>query len=233
MSTILALTAVIIVPIAIVAFLPKNKGFFERNRVKGFGLGVYLMLVAVLLYEGIKEGSTTAGFVWFIVGLSLSFAIGLTLKEFHHHHSEEERATSHTRASTWRILISDFFHNIVDGLGVIAGFAISPTVGIVSFLGVLGHQIIQQIGQQILLVGSGTEAKKAVWISLVVALSIFIGFWIEESVEALLLAFSAGVVAWKVWVDVTHTQWNKEVASGFILGSLLLAIILLSVPHFH
>src|SRR3989344_7594515 len=104
--------------------------------VKGFGLGVYLMLVVVLLYEAVEEKGVVPGFSWLLAGLLISFVIGFLFKEFHHHHSEEEKLSSHSRASTWRILVSDFFHNIVDGLAIIAGFTISPTIGIISFLGV-------------------------------------------------------------------------------------------------
>lgn len=233
MEIILALIGVVVLPILVVAFLPRNKSFFEKSIVKGFGLGVYLMLVMVLFYESIESGGVVQGVTWLLVGLLFSFFIGFLFKEFHHHHSEEEKVLRHSKASTWRILFSDFFHNIVDGLAIIAGFYISPTVGIIAFLGVLGHQIVQQIGQQILLVESGLESKRAIWVSFIIALSIFLGFVIAESLEPILLAISAGIVAWKVWVDLTHLKWDKKVASGFVLGSLLLATILFSVPHQH
>lgn len=233
MEIILALVGVVVLPLLVVAFLPRNKSFFEKSIVKGFGLGVYLMLVMVLFYESVENGGVNLGVTWLLVGLIFSFLIGFLFKEFHHHHSEEEKKSRHNRASTWRILISDFFHNIVDGLAIIAGFYISPTVGIIAFLGVLGHQIVQQVGQQILLVENGVNSKRALLISFFVALSIFLGFIISSSLESMLLAFSAGIVAWTVWVDLTHMKWDKKVASGFVLGSLLLATILFSVPHQH
>lgn len=233
METILALAGVTIIPIIVVALLPRNRSFFEKSIVKGFGLGVYLMLVVVLLYEAVKENGVVPAFSWLIVGLVLSFIIGLLLKEFHHHHSDDEKVLTHNKASTWRILVSDFVHNIVDGLAIIAGFAIGPSVGVIAFLGVLGHQILQQVGQQILLVESGMQAKKAIFISFLIALSIFLGFIVDHSLEAILLALSAGIVAWKVWVDLINLKWDKKVASGFVIGSLLLASTILAVPHGH
>jgi zinc transporter ZupT len=233
MEIILALLGVTLIPIIIVTLLPKNRSFFEKSIVKGFGLGVYLMLVVVLLYEAVEIAGVAAGFTWLLAGLFLSFLIGVLFKEFHHHHSEEEKKLSHNKAGTWRILVSDFFHNIVDGLAIVAGFAISPTVGFIAFLGVLGHQIVQQVGQQILLVESGMKPLRAIVVSLLIAMSIFLGFFLQESLESIILAFSAGIVAWKVWVDITHMKWDKKVATGFIVGALLLASILLVVPHSH
>ncbi len=234
MQLILVLAGVSIIPIALVAFLPRKESFFAHGAVRGFGLGIYLMLVVVLFTEAVEGGGSLAGTIWLLVGLLVSFLIGLSLKEFHHHHTEEDRAHSHSRASTSRILVSDFFHNIVDGMAIITGFAISPAVGAISFLGVLGHQILQQVGQHILLVESGIEAKRALIISFFVSLSVFIAFLIEgESIEATLLALSAGIVAWKVWTDLVHATWDKKTITGFLAGALVLAIVLLSIPHGH
>jgi zinc transporter ZupT len=174
MEIILALVGVVVLPLLVVAFLPRNKSFFEKSIVKGFGLGVYLMLVMVLFYESVESGGVSLGVTWLLAGLIFSLLIGFLFKEFHHHHSEEEKVFRHSRASTWRILVSDFFHNIVDGLAIIAGFYISPSVGMIAFLGVLGHQIVQQVGQQILLVENGIESRKALLVSFFVALSIFL-----------------------------------------------------------
>ncbi len=233
MQIILALAGVSLVPIIIVALLPKDKSFFEKSAVKGFGLGVYLMLVFVLLSEAIEARGSIYGLSFLALGLIFSFFIGLIVKEFHHHHSDEEKISSHNQASTWRVLISDFFHNIVDGIAIIAGFAINPAVGLVSFAGVLGHQVIQQIGQQILLVEGGVQAKMAIFISFGISLSIFLGFAVSNSFEAMLLAMSAGIVTWKVWVDLAHIKWDKKTAAGFVAGALILLSILLSVPHQH
>ncbi len=230
-----ALAGVSIIPILVTIFLPKEKSFFEKSTVRGFGLGVYLMLVVVLLKEAVSEGGIVTSSIWFAGGFLLSLLIGLVLKEFHHHHTEEERLHSHNVTSTYRILISDFFHNIVDGIAIITGFILSPAIGMTSFLGVLGHQIIQQTGQQILLVESGTTPKKAIVISFIISLSIFLGFFLtdNESLEIIFIALSAGIVVWKVAKDLIHEKWNKKTIIGFMFGALILAITLLAVPHTH
>lgn len=231
----LSLASVSIVPVIITFLFPKNRAFFEKQAIKGFGLGVYLMLVVLLLREAIEHGGFITGGSWFLGGLAFSLFIGITLKEFHHHHSEAERAHSHNKASTWRVLISDFFHNIVDGIAIIAGFGISIGAGITSFLGILGHQIIQQSGQQVLLVENNIKPKKAIFISFLVSLSIFFGFLFEgnETIEVIFIALSSGIVTWKVGTDMIHAKWNKKMILGFMVGAIVLALILVLIPHDH
>lgn len=234
-NTYLALAGVSIIPILITLLFPKDRAFFDKNGVKGFGLGVYLMLVILLLREAIEHGGFATGGGWFLGGLAFSVLIGFTLKEFHHHHSEEDKAHSHNKSSTLRVLISDFFHNIVDGIAIIAGFGINIGAGITSFLGILGHQIVQQGGQQVLLVESKVKPGKAILISFIVSLSIFLGFIFagNEALEITFMALSAGIVAWKVGTDMIHASWNKKMILGFMMGALILALILVLIPHEH
>lgn len=231
----LSLAGVSIIPVIITLLFPQNKDFFQRHGVRGFGLGVYLMLVVLLLREAIEESSFLNGSLWFVAGLIVSVLIGVACKEFHHHHTPEEKIHSHNRGSTMRVLISDFFHNIVDGITIIAGFSINIGAGITSFLGILSHQTIQQAGQQVLLVENNIKPKKAIFISFLISLSIFLSFLFKENkvLEIIFISLSSGIVAWKVAVDMMHAKWNKKMILGFMIGSLLLALILVLVPHEH
>ena len=231
----LSLAGISIIPIIATLLFPKNKEFFQRHTVRGFGLGVYLMLVVLLLREAIEQSGFVNGSILFAGGLAISLIIGVAFKEFHHHHTEEERAHSHNRSSIWRVLISDLFHNIVDGIAIIAGFAINIGAGITSFLGILGHQTIQQAGQQVLLVENNIKPKKAILISFFISLSIFLSFIFHNNqiLEVIFTSLSAGIIAWKVAVDMMHANWNKKMIVGFMIGAILLALILVLVPHEH
>ncbi len=230
-----ALTGISIIPILVALAFPKNKAFFQKHMVRGFGLGVYLMLVVLLLREAIEQRGFANGGLLFVGGLVISLLIGVAFKEFHHHHTEEERAHSHNRSSIGRVLISDFFHNIVDGIAIIAGFAINFGAGITSFLGILGHQTIQQAGQQVLLVENNIKPKSAIFISFIISLSIFLSFLFHNNklLEVIFIALSAGIIAWKVAVDMMHAKWNKKMIVGFMIGAILLALILVMIPHEH
>ncbi len=235
MKTILALTATSVIPTLFILILPRRQEFFQHPGVKGFGLGVYAALVFMLMREGLEHGGVHTTLLWGGIGLGASLLIGIVLKEFHHHHDHDEGARHHTRASTWRVLISDFFHNIVDGIAIVSGFALSPLIGTTSFIGVLGHQTIQQTGQQVLLVEGGLCTKKAILVSFFISLSTFLGFFLAgyESLEAPIITASAGIVLWKVCVDIMHTKWSAKTVLGFFIGVVLLTASLILVPHGH
>lgn len=237
MNIYIAIMAVAFIPPLVILFLPKNKAFFEKPVVRGFGLGVYSALVVILLREGAEHGGLLVGSLWFTVGLILSFIIGLLVKEFHHHHEHDasnHHDHAHTKASTLRLLVSDFFHNIVDGIAIVAAFGLGPGVGLTSLFGILGHQIIQQGGQQILLVEGGIAPKKALGISFIVSLSVFLGLFIQnEMIEVILICLSAGVVLWKVLADIRHTKWSVKTILGFVIGAILLGGLLILIQHKH
>ncbi len=236
MNIYIALLLVAIVPSFLVIFLPKDRAFFSSPLVRGFGLGVYAALIIILLREGITESNFSTALLWFIVGLILSFGIGFLVKEFHHHHEHDasnHHDHAHNKASTLRLLISDFFHNIVDGIAIVASFTVNPSIGVTSLLGVLGHQVVQQGGQQILLVESGITPKKAIFISFIISLSVFLGLVMSESLEVIFICVSAGIVLWKVATDIRHTKWSTKTVIGFILGAVILALLLILIPHQH
>lgn len=228
-----ALFLVALIPPLAILLLPQNRSFFDRPIVRGFGLGVYTALIAILLEEAFTHGGKIAG-IWFAVGIALSFVIGFFVKEFHHHHDHAEKAHRHNKASMFRILISDFFHNIVDGIAIVASFTTNPGVGFTSLAGILGHQVIQQGGQQILLVESGITPKKALVLSFFISLSVFLGLIISgETIEAIFISLSAGIVLWKVLTDIRHTKWTPSALLGFALGALVLGVLLVAIPHEH
>ncbi len=219
-----------VVPVLLVFFLPKNPSFFQKDWVKGFALGVYLTLIILLLRESISDSGVGDTTLWFLVGVVASVVIGYFVKEFHHHHNVLGVHHSHTKASTIRLFISDLFHNAVDGIAVSAG-------GFVAMFGILGHQTIQQFGQQILLVESGVKPYKALFISFLISLSIFTTLFISgeagEVIEPIFIALSAGIISWKVYQDLSHSIYTRKYILGFLVGVILLSASLLLIPHAH
>lgn len=234
MSIILALFLVGAVPVLFTLALPKNRTFFEKPVVKGFGLGVYMALIFVLLKESFEHGGATLGFGGLFLGLAVSFFIGYYFKEFHHHH-EDGVEHVHSKISTTKILVSDFFHNIVDGIAIVSGFSINNSIGFAALVGVLGHQIIQQSGQQMLLASEGVKPKKAIGISFIISLSVFFALLIKngEALESVLMALSAGIILFKIITDIRETKWSKKSVTGFTIGFVILLASLFLIPHMH
>ncbi len=234
MNALIALSLIAIIPPLVIIFVSKKTELLDNPTLRGFGLGIYSALIAILLLEGMESGGIVTGGLWFLLGILISITLGVLVKEFHHHHDHTEKAHRHNKASQLRLLVSDFFHNIVDGIAVVASFAVNPGFGITSLFGILGHQVIQQGGQQILLVESGVAPRKALLISFVISLSVFLGLIVtSEALETMFICVSAGIVLWKVAADVRHTEWSAKTLVGFFVGAALLAGLLLLVPHQH
>ncbi len=234
MKIFLALFLVGVVPVLFTFILPKKKIFFEKSVVKGFGLGIYTALIFILLKESFEHGGIGLGFSGIFLGLLISILISYYFKEFHHHHEEGEHHI-HSKISAFKILASDFFHNIVDGIAIVSGFAINNTIGFASLFGVLGHQIIQQSGQQVLLISEGVKPKKAILISFGISLSVFFALFINNniSLESVLMALSAGIILSKILIDIKETKWTKSSLVGFIFGFAILLVSLFLIPHTH
>ncbi len=234
MGIFFALLLIGIIPVFFTLLLPKNKEFFNKPIIKGIGLGVYTALIFILLNESFENGSKIISFGGIFLGVLVSFFIGIYFKEFHHHHEEGVHHV-HTKISVTKILVSDFFHNIVDGIAIVSGFAINNTIGFTAIIGVLGHQIIQQTGQQILLAGEGIKPKKAILISFIISLSVFFGLLVskQESLESMLMALSAGIILFKIITDIRETKWSKKPIIGFVIGFCILLIFLVLIPHGH
>jgi zinc transporter ZupT len=232
MNTIISITVVAFLPMVIVMLLPKSKNFFENKFVRGFGLGAYIALVIILLKE-VGEHSPKDAITWYVVGIVLSLIIGLIFKH-HHHQSDDEGHLNHSSKDIIRILGSDIFHNIVDGVVIIAGFTISKHAGFVAMVGILLHQTLQQVGQQVLLVDHGVKPKKAIWYSFLISLTVFIGLFIPIShkMEHVFMALSAGIVTITIFEDLKN-KFNKNISLGLLSGFVLMWAIISMVPHVH
>ena len=113
-----------------------------------------------------------------LLGGFLSFFILEKLLNWHHVHTDEPLlAEEHARIHPvgHLVLISDGFHNLVDGVAIGAAFMVSVEVGIATTLAILLHEIPQEIGDFALLVHAGFSRAKALLLNLLSAASAFVG----------------------------------------------------------
>lgn len=227
--TFIALAFIALLPIGIVRLFPQQRKFFKGFFIRGFGLGAYGALIVILIGEVGKENIQTVE-IFYTLGIIISIVIGMFF--VHHHHEETE--TTHKKKDVLRILGSDFLHNIVDGIVIIGAFTLGTQPGIVASIGVFLHQMLQQIGQQVLLIDSGMQPKKAIKYSVLISLSIFIGLFISmsEQTEHILMMLSAGIVTVTVLEDIKHSL-NKKILGGLVVGFTLMLGIVYLFPHSH
>lgn len=137
-----------------------------------------------------------------IVSLLIIFGIFIffTIEKFlHWHHHSDDTEMNHIHQVGKLLLFSDGFHNLIDGIIIGASFLVSIPVGIATTLAVVLHEIPQEIGDFAVLIHSGYEKKKALWLNFLSALTSIIG---------VLIALIFGSIA------EIFTLWVLPIAAG-------------------
>ncbi|XP_049870068.1 protein catecholamines up [Pectinophora gossypiella] len=97
-------------------------------------------------------------------------------------------------------LAADFTHNFTDGLAIGASFIAGQSIGLITTITILLHEIPHEIGDFAILVQSGCSRRKAMLLQLVTAFGAFSGTFIsiylqgsgDGLVSSLILPFTAG-----------------------------------------
>lgn len=136
-------------------------------------------------------------------------------------------------------LAADCFHNFTDGLAIGASFLAGESIGVVTTLTILLHEVPHEIGDYAILIQSGVSPQKAIMLQLLTAVgaltgclvSLFLGGAVETA-SKLILPFTAGGFIYIATVSVipellegaTLKQSVMEVVA-LLLGVLMMVII--------
>jgi len=136
-------------------------------------------------------------------------------------------------------LAADGFHNFTDGLAIGASFLAGESIGVITTLTILLHEVPHEIGDYAILIQSGVPPRKAILLQLLTAvgalsgclLSLFVGGAVEWA-SKLTLPFTAGGFIYIATVSVipellegaTLKQSIMEVIA-LLLGVLMMVII--------
>ena len=156
----------------------------------------FLHLIPEAIEEvGIEEESLLRVFLYLLFGFCAFFILENFIK-WHHHHVKDH---PEVKSFSYLILISDGVHNFIDGLIIAGSFIISVPLGIVTALAVALHEIPQEIGDFGILIYSGFEKVKALFLNFLSAITIIFGgifgFLLSEKMGdsmIFLLPFAAG-----------------------------------------
>jgi zinc and cadmium transporter len=88
------------------------------------------------------------------------------LRHSHHYegdgHGHEHGHDAHEAGKAgWMILVGDGLHNFTDGILIAAAFLADPTLGLVTGLAIIAHEIPQEIGDFIVLLNAGFSRARA------------------------------------------------------------------------
>ena len=208
-----------------------------------FSAGIFFFTSFNLFHEAFEIASPSLIFAGAVGGFLLFFFLERFLPESHHLHGGDCKH-SHAKSGATRMLLGDAFHNIADGIILVPAFFVSTTVGVITTVSILVHELLQEISEYFVLIGSGYSRRQAILRNGLVSLTIFIGVAIgfllssTETIQAVLLSFSAGAFLYIIFHDliplsVLKKDKNKAVKhiSFFVLGVVLLFIISVSLPH--
>ena len=143
-----------------------------------------------LLPEAIEhvEGNTVDLMGTALLAILLFFVLekGLIWRHHHHHHDKAVDKSfqnpSKTAAGTLLgdstasvILVGDMVHNFLDGVVIAAAFSADPSLGVVTALAVIAHEIPQELGEFAILLGSGYSRKAALVANVLTSLAMIVG----------------------------------------------------------
>ena len=97
-------------------------------------------------------------FLAVLVGFALFFILERVL---HWHHCHKHGGDCDVHPFTYLNLIGDGFHNFIDGIVIAAAFSLSVELGIATTIGVIAHEIPQEISDFGVLVYGGFSRLKA------------------------------------------------------------------------
>lgn len=172
-----------------------------------------------LIPEAVEEiGDFTFTSLLVIAGIFIFFI----LEKFLHWHHHEDDHMHNIKPVGKMILISDGFHNFIDGVIIGASYLVSIEVGIATTIAVILHEIPQEIGDFGVLLHAGYTKTKALFLNFVSAiisvLGVFAIFLTGEILEEKLswfLAIAAGGFIYIALSDLIpelhkHTEDKKD-----------------------
>jgi zinc and cadmium transporter len=147
----------------------KYISFFISLAVGALLGGAFIHLIPEIVESGIEIESAS---IFVMFGVLLFFVIEKFIHWHHHGDCEDE---SHIKPVGRLLLLTDGFHNFIDGIIIGASFLISIPLGIATTLAVILHEIPQEIGDFAVLVHSGFSRKKALFYNFISALASVLG----------------------------------------------------------
>lgn len=149
-------------------------------------LSVGIMLSTSLLHampEAFESGADPRQlFATLLAGLLAFFLLEkfAILRHSHHHEGDgHHHAHGHDKhaagKSGWMILVGDGLHNFTDGILIAAAFLADPTLGLVTGLAIIAHEIPQEIGDFIVLLNAGFSRTRAYLFNLLCSLMAVLG----------------------------------------------------------
>ncbi len=220
--------------IGIVTFLFKSKSLDKVFFVLvSFAAGSLLGAAFLdLLPEAVGDASDLRIFGSVLFGIMLFFLLEKFLYWYHCHEGECD-----VHQFTYLNLVGDGIHNFLDGVIIASAFLTSTSVGLITSIAIVLHEIPQELGDFGVLVYGGFSRAKALAYNFVTALTSFLGailayFFLNQvkGVTPLMISVAAGgfiyIACTDLMPELNKDRTLRRSIQQFILISLGIGVIL-------
>ena len=147
-----------------------------------------------------------------------------------HGHAHGHDAHEAGRAG-WMILVGDGLHNFTDGVLIAAAFLADPSLGLITGVAIIAHEIPQEIGDFIVLLNAGFSRRRAYVYNLLCSLMAVIGglvgyFTLEHAAEWIpyVLVFASSGFIYIAVSDLMPQMQRRATMRDTIPQILLIAL---------
>lgn len=217
------------------------RGWAERNLkyLATFATGVFIVVAYNLVKETFHSDIALAPLLGImLVGVLIAFAVDKIIPDSHHHHDSSENPGSHSKAGAQRIILSDTLHNVTDGFLIVPAFLVDVHLGLLTTVGIMIHEIAQEVSEFFVLKSAGYSTKKALTINFLTSGSILIGVLgalfitnISENIIFSLLAVAAGIIVYTILKDLipySVSVAKKEKTYGKHFAAALAGVVIIA-----
>lgn len=204
-----------------------------------FAAGVLLGAAFLeLLPETVEMGQTqnislnqiTMAILTGIVGF---FMLERILLRFHGH--GHDRNNSHIERTPWLLIIGDTLHNFADGIAIAIAFLTEPSLGVLTTLAVVAHEVPSEIGEFSIMLQAGWPQRRVLLTNIISAFMATVGaiftYFLRDVITPAtpwILAITIGIFIYIAMADLIpeiNHQTRQDKASHVVI--LLVAGILI------
>jgi zinc and cadmium transporter len=231
-----------------ILFFRKNApAFSTHSPLLPLSIGAFL---GVTFFELLPEAfhETEHASLAITVGFLGFFLLARALREYHHHHhigDPHAHDDGDHKERGLLVLIGDSVHNLADGVVIATSFTISFELGVATMLGILFHEVPQEIAEFYILLRAGYSRTKALFLNFGSALSVVVGVLITntlittmESAVGILIGIAAGNLLYIAASDLLPTLTEKKVSTrdfvrqgSFVLVGLIVIALMTNGVH--
>ena len=205
---------------------------------------VLIHLLPQIFTDALTRGNTLLPSLLILAGLLLFFVLEKFLRWSHRHGLDDCACSPADHRPTAPVgqlaLISDGFHNLLDGVIIAVSFMASPAIGLATTLAVVLHEIPQEIGDFAVLIHSGFTRRRALLFNLLSASLAIVGAVLTLAIGArvaslaeFLLPLAAGGFLYLAGSDLVPelhkiTDFKKSLIqfAAFLLGITAMLLLL-------